>query len=187
MWNEEDFFKDYIQSAKKIKPDAGYIEQLKTNTTTENLKKLNQKKQKKIITYLATAASLALCITLGGYGLGLWGNSRSPQTPSGSLSANKKPHEATGDVTHDNPELSFVLAMLTDANTILDNKYGESVSDTERNHLISLLKSCVKLDAPKDIALEETVYYCVGNETVKITVYENQFIVVNDIMYEIKQ
>lgn len=184
MWNEEDFFKDYVQSAEKVKPDSAYIEQLKANTNAENLKRLEHKKQKKIISYLAVAASLALCISLGGYGLGLWGNHNPSQT-SGSLSANKKNHEISGNVAPNNPELSSVLAMLSDSNTMLDNKYGESVSDAERKHLISLLKSCVKLDTPKDISLNETVYYCSGNDTVKITVYENQFIIVDDIMYEV--
>lgn len=186
MWNEEEFFKDYLQSAEKVKPDPAYVEQLKANTNIENLKKSERKRQKKMICYLAAAASFALCISLGGYGFGLWGNSHPTHTP-GSLSANKEDSELSGSVTQDNPELSSVLSMLSDTNNMLDNKYGETVPDTERNHLISLLKSCVKQDTPKDISLEETIYYCVGSDTVKITVYEDQFVVVNDIMYEVKK
>ncbi|MCI8409705.1 MAG: hypothetical protein HFJ09_10640 [Lachnospiraceae bacterium] len=184
MWNEEDFFKDYVQSAEKIKPDSDFLEQLKTSTNIDNVKKLQNKK--KIITFLAAAASFALCISLVGYGLGIWGQDTSLQ-PSESLSANKEKHDATGNVAGDNSELSKVLTMLADNNTMLDNIYGESVSDSERNWLISLLNSCVKTDAPKDTALQKTVYYCVGNDTIKITVYEEQFIEVNDIMYEIKK
>lgn len=186
MWNEEEFFKDYIQSAEKVKPDSDFIEQLKTNTNIDNAKKVQNKKQKKIITFLAVAASFVLCVSLGGYGLGIWGENSSPQ-PSGSLSANKHNHDSTGNVAGKNPELSKVLTMLADNNTMLDNKYGESVSDSERNHLISLLNSCEKTNTPKDTSLQETVYYCVGDNTIKITVYEEQFIEVDDILYEIKK
>lgn len=185
MWNEEEFFKDYIESAEKVKPDSDFIEQLKTNTNIDNAKKVQKRKQKKIITFLTVAASLVLCISLGGYGLGLWGQDISPQSP-GSLSANKDKYGNTGNVAGENPELAKVLTMLTDNSTMLDNKYGESVSESERNHLISLLNSCEKTNTPKDTALQETVYYCVGDDTIKITVYEEQFIEVNDIIYEIK-
>lgn len=186
MYNEDDFFKDYIQSAKKIKPDSDFIEQLKLNTNINNVKKLQNKKQKKIIAYLAVAASFVLCFSLGSYGLGIWGQDTSPQHTN-PLFANKKQHDTTGNVAGENPELAKILTMLADNSTMLDNKYGESVSESERNYLISLLNSCVKTDASKDTALQETVYYCVGNDTIKITIYEEQFIEVNDILYEIKK
>lgn len=182
MWNEDEFFKDYVESAKKIRPEPEYLQQLKSNVNTENLKKLKQKNQKKTISYLAAAASIVLCVSIGGFAL--WKTNSGTISPS--LSAQRQESEISGNVTNDNPELSSVLSMLSDSATMLDDEHGESVSEAERSHLISLLQSCVKSDTEKNISLEPTVYYCVGEEAVKITVYEEQYIVVHDVVYEIK-
>lgn len=74
---------------------------------------------------------------------------------------------------------------------MLDNMQGESVSTEEREKLVVLLKHAEKTENTAEISgidfeNEAMVYYCVGEETVKIEVYEERYVRIGDNVYVLK-
>lgn len=187
MWNEDEFFKDYVKSVEDIKPDSDFVAGLKKNTTSQNVEKLKQKNRKRVVSCLAVAASLVLCFAIGGFGFGLFENNDKtmPSNP-GSLSANREQNVGSqGSVCSQCP-LADVVAMIKDMNYMVDNQMGESLSVEERENLAALLSQCEKTDRSVDTSLEEMIYYCVGDSTLKITIYGEKYVIVNDETYVIK-
>lgn len=187
MWNEEEFFKDYAKSVEDIKPDSDFISELKKNTNSQNLKKVEQKNRKRVLSGLAVAASLALCVAVGGFGFGLFGNKDNKiQDAPGSLSAgeDKKP-DVEGSISSDSP-LADIATMLTDQTYMVDRQTGESLSMEEREDLASLLLQCEKTEELVDTSLEEEIYYCVGDSTLKITVYGKMYVVIDEKTYKVE-
>lgn len=185
MWNEEEFFKDYTKSVEDIKPDSDFIAELKKNTNSQTLNKVEQKTRKRVLSGLTVAASLALCITIGGFGLGLFGNKDNTilDTP-GSLSASKdEKTDVEGSVSIESP-LADIASILTDETYMIDRQTGESLSMEERENLASLLLQCEKTEEPVDTSLEEEIYYCVGDSTLKIAVYGELFVVIDEETYK---
>lgn len=187
MWNEDEFFKDYAKSVDDMKPDADFVATLKKNTNSQNLKKVEQKHRKRLLSGLAVAASLVLCVTAGGYGLGLFGNKEQPipENP-GSLSADKEEEpDIQGNISSDSP-LADLASQVTDPQFMVDRQTGESLSMEEREHLASLLLQCEKTEEPADTSLEEEVYYCVGDSTLKISVYGERYVVIEEETYKVE-
>lgn len=187
MWNEEKFFKDYAKSVEDIKPDSDFISELKKNTNSQNLNKVEQKNRKKVLSGLTVAAALALCVTVGGVGVGLFGNKDNTisDTP-GSLSAGKdEKTDVEGSISSESP-LADIASMLTDQTYMVDRQTGESLSMEEREELAFLLLQCEKTEEPVDTSLEEKIYYCVGDATVKIAVYGELYVVIDEGTYKVE-
>lgn len=185
MWNEEEFFKDYAKSVDGIKPDSDFISELKKNTNSQNLNKVEQKNRKRVLSGLTLAASLALCVTIGGVGLGLFGNKDNTIADApGALSASKDEKPDVEGSVSSKSSLAEIAAMLTDQTYMVDRQTGESLSIKEREDLASLLLQCEKTEEPADTSLEEEIYYCVGDSTLKIAVYGELYVVIDEETYK---
>lgn len=193
MWDEEKFFKDFVNETDKIKPDAEFIEQLKHKTNEENMIRF---KKRENMRYIAMAASLLLCISIGGIGWHLFGANMMKKEPGGSsyqneINAGKEGNEISGTIDKKDSVLVEVITMVEDEKNLLDDEQGNALSTQEREHLVELLKKSGKIDnivegLKEDLLEKGNSYYCVGEETVKIIVYEEQYIMIEDVIYAIE-
>ena len=193
MWDEEKFFKDFVNETEKVKPDDEFIEQLKHKTNEENMIRFKKRENMK---YIAMAASLLLCISIGGIGWHLFGADILKKEPGGSsyqneINAGKEGNEISGTIDKKDSVLVEVITMVEDEKNLLDDEQGNALSTQEREHLAELLKKSGKIDnivegLKEDLLEKGNIYYCVGEETVKIIVYEEKYIMIEDVIYAIE-
>lgn len=193
MWDEEKFFKDFAEATDQIKPDAAFVEQLKEKMNSENVAQLEKRMQKKRqIRYIAAAAVAALCVGAGGIGFSMFGG-------TGNRTQGNVPHaekdnpskETAGSVKGSDQVLSNVIAMLEEPSNMVDDAQGNSLSTQERENLVEMLKHSKKLEDSVEISSidftnESKVYYCVGDETVKIEISKEEYARIEDSVYSLK-
>lgn len=195
MWDEQQFFEDFVKDTDRIKPDAAFIEQLKEQINQDNVVRLKKRKRTQ---YMAVAASLLLCISTAGIGWNIFAiKQKNPgqneDVYQGQLSAGKEEEKvSSGEVGENDSILLDVISMVEDETNLLDNEQGVSLSTQERKKLVEMLKNSEKIKNSVEISAEEfsnnsIVYYCVSDETVKITVYEEKYIMIGDAIYIVKR
>lgn len=199
MWDEKKFFKDYVEEAERIKPDGAFLEQLKNKTNQDNMLRLKKSMEKRRkMQYIAVAASIFLCISIGGIGWSVFGRKIANQgqdhaSYQGEVNAGKEEQEVqSGTIEETNSVLLDIISMVEDENNLLDNQQGDSLSTQEREKLVEMLKKSKKIESSVDksaidFSKEGEVYYCVSDETVKITIYEDKYIVIADVVYVVTQ
>ena len=191
MWDEEKFFKDYRSQTDRVKPDKDFVERLKQQTNPDNVAKLEKRiKKRRQMTYVAAAATVVLCV---GIGAGKFffrengDNMRWNEMHAGKTQDEPVKTSGISDSNRDK-ELSKVIVMLKDSSSMLDNMQGESLSTEEREKLVELLKHAEKVENTVEISgidfeNEAVVYYCVGEETVKIEFYKERYARIGDNVY----
>ena len=142
------------------------------------------------------AASLLLCITIGGIGWHLFGADILKKEPNGSsyqneINAGKEGNEISGTIDKKDSVPLEVITMVEDEKNLLDDEQGNALSTQEREHLAELLKKSGKIDnivegLKEDLLENGSIYYCVGEETVKIIVYEEKYIMIEDVIYAVE-
>lgn len=195
MWDEKKFFKDYKEEADQIKPDAAFVERLKQQTNPDNVVRFEKRmKKRRQMTYVAAAASVLLCVGIGGVGVSGFFGSRTGVGGDGLHAGNTQDEtgKTAGDsVASRDKELSNVISMLENTSAMLDDANGNSLSTEEREKFLEMLKHLEKLEndveiSDIDFSKEGDVYYCTGVETVKIEVYKERYVKIGDRVYILK-
>ncbi len=192
MWDEKQFFKDYEKTVERIKPDEAFVEQLKNKMNPDNVVRMKKRQR---IKYMAVAASILLCISIGGIGWSVFrtivsNDEQGNVSYQGQINAGKEDKAHFGKGEEIDSVLLKVLSMIEDENNIVDNEQGNSLSPQERMQLMEMLKNAKKAENPEQLSVEHflengIVYYCVGEETVKITVCEEKYVIIADKVYVI--
>lgn len=195
MWDEKKFFKDYKEEADQIKPDASFVERLKQQTNPDNVVRLEKRtKKRRQMTYVAAAATVLLCVGIGGAGASVFFGSKDSEGVNGLHAGNTQ--DETGktvgnSISSKDKELSKLISMLENTSAMLDDANGNSLSTEEREKFVEMLKHLEKLEndveiADIDFSKEAEVYYCTGVETVKIEVYEERYVKIENSVYVLK-
>lgn len=193
MWDEEKFFKDFAEATDRIKPDAAFVEQLKEKMNSENVVQLEMRmKKRKQIRYMAAAAVVALCVGAGGIGFSIFGGNSNVTQQNVPHAGKEEPSgEVTGKVSGTTDQvLSNVISIIEDSANMVDDEQGNSLSTQERENLVEMLKTFKKLEDSVEISsidfTEASVYYCVGEETVKVEIVEDKYARIEDRVYALK-
>lgn len=190
MWNEDQFFKDFSDSMDKIKPDPSFVKELKSLANEDaSLSQRTRSKKHQYIKYTQIAALVLLFLSIGGIGVHtLLSDSDNSSIADTSIHGNQGADSTTGTITgtieNQNAIPDSILSMVESKDTILTDSDGNVVSEEERDELLTTLKKCVKTDQTPDPSTASQIYYCEGEDTLKISVYSS-YIEINQVLYRI--
>lgn len=189
MWDEKQFFKDFAEEAHRIIPDAEFANRLKKQVTEENLVKLNYHNRKlRYVKYMAAAAILLLAIGIGKLGLFTGNNENLLNMKNhAGKEIDGQPNEDMENLEEDHIQ---VISMLKDHTVMVDDAYGNTISEEKRNELLEIISKVRRLEneqLQKDFWENGEKYYCVGEQTISFIVVQDKYVKIEETEYGLEE
>ena len=187
MWDEKQFVEDFVGEADRIMPDAEFANRLKRQVTEENLSKLNDNNGKiKYAKYIAIAAALILCIGIGkiGFDRNVKQNFLNVKKHAGKEIQKNENEESL------EKEQKQVIAILEDPTIMVDDVYGNVISEEKRKELLQVIKNVKKLEneqLQEDFWEKGERYYCVGEQIITLTVVQDEYVKIDEMEFGSKE
>lgn len=201
MWNEKEFFDDFVIESKKVEPDRDFVEHLKNMTNdmeTDNNKYNGKRKNFFNISnykmgYIVAAMILLVCVMAGGITWNIFLKSKSDgknDNVSDSIHAGTQDKDIQSGTIGDKNGIIQAGLLMEDENIKVVDENGESISSAKRKILIKWLNMAQKTDKQTDLDMDYVSYFCEGDKTLEIRIYgDEEYIVIEgeDIIYEIRE
>lgn len=172
MWDEKEFFEDFVKESEKIKPEEEFIRKLK------NLEQKKQRKKFPYARYTAAAAMILICFGIGAFTFRKFGFT-APKSNSGleynvDLKAESGEEQIhSGNIgTGSHNDLSQALAQLEEPDMVITNQKGEELSEEEREGLLERLKEARLIH--QDAQGAYVSYFCKGQEAFELRIYDQK-------------
>lgn len=204
MWNEKEFFEDFVKESEKLQPDKQFVAQLKdmardVEEDESKASKWRNKTGKRInikvymYRYIAIAVIVILCVTAGGI---TWntahksksGSGKSTNTDvSGNIHAGTHDKDIHSGIIGDKKGISQASMLLENDSIIVTDEYGKSISTAKRKIILKWLNMSEKTDEEIDANTDYVSYFCKGEEEMEIRIYDEEYIVIagEDDIYKI--
>lgn len=181
MWDEKQFFEDFVNESDKIKPDKEFVESLKKLDSKENLEEQKRKSSSQIIfRYAAIAAAIVVAIAAGIwiYAVNRPGNNGGEEI---TLPINAG-QEETADKYTDSSDISLerVKELVKDDSIQIVDGDGNIISRETRSGLEDMLDRAVETDSVTGMFGDKTQYIIKGEEEIVIQIYFEQYILINE-------
>lgn len=173
MWDEKQFFKDFARENDKVKPDAEFVRNLKTDIFED----VPARRHTSWVKYGAAAAAVLLCIT-GTFAWNLRGTTQQPGVQmDGALQAGKEDaHEGGTTII----TLTTVKECLEDESSVVTDETGNDIDEKTRAELLGMLEEAVSVDEQPDENAEHQEYHCSGSSEFTLVVYENGYFTISE-------
>lgn len=195
MWNEKEFFQDFVEESEKVKPDEDFVQQLKSMMDDEQIaKQEKRRKQVVIMRYATVAAAFLLCVIIGGVTWNFWNkepNHSEEETNSytADVHAGNNNHEIqSGVIGITDSELQEAILMVGDEDVVIKGEDGELISAGKRKKLLDMLNRAEKVEEIIEFEDGYTSYFCTSEGTLEIKIYNSEYIQLgdSDSIYQIK-
>ena len=189
MWDEKQFFDDFIRESDQIQPSAEFVNKMK-NLSEQSLETDWKKKSTnpKVMTGVLAAAAVVGIMFIAGQGQ----DKRVLILEEDAIYAEKEDHSNAmeGSVydIFDDKKLLLENA-LTEWNVTVKDAQGEEVTAEEREVLLEQIINAEETElSVEDLEeTEVTVYELEGEIQVRICIMGDEYLVINDTVYQIKE
>ena len=189
MWDENQFFNDFVRESNQIQPSAEFVNKMK-NLSEQSLETDWKKKSTnlKVMTGVLAAAAVVGIMFIAGQGQ----DKRVLILEEDAIYVEKEDHSNAmeGNVydIFDDKKLLLENA-LTDRNVTVKDAQGEEVTAEEREVLLEQIMNAeeTELSVEELEETEATVYEVEGEIQVRICIMGDEYLVINDMVYQIKE
>lgn len=189
MWDENQFFDDFVRESNQIQPSAEFVNKMK-NLSVQSLETDRKKKSTnlKVMTGVLAAAAVVGILFIAGQGQ----DKRELILEDDKIYAEKEDHSNAmeGSVydIFDDKKLLLENA-LTEWNVTVKDAQGEEVTAEEREVLLEQIINAEETElSVEDLEeTEVTVYELEGEIQVRICIMGDEYLVINDTVYQIKE
>lgn len=180
MWDEKQFFEDFVKESDKISPDEEFVAGLKKLDSEEKLAEIRRKNSSRIILKCASvAAAIVICAVAG---ILIYRLNR-PDGNKGGEKVTLPVHAGQESTTASNEEESLssesICKLVMDDDIEIIDGDGNAISSDTRKELEAMLEKAVVTDSITGLFGENTKYIIKGEEEITIQIYFGQYILIN--------
>lgn len=200
MWNEKEFFDDFVKESKKVEPDRDFVEHLKNvakDMETDNNKYNGKIRNRFNISnykrgYIVAVMILLICVMAGGITLNISHKSKSEgkdKDVSDNIHAGTQDKDIQSGTIGDKNGILQAGILMENENIKVVDESGEPISAAKRKIIIKWLNMAQKTDKHIDLDMDYVSYFCEGEKTLEIRIYgDEEYIVIagEDDIYEIR-
>lgn len=188
MWDEKQFFDDFVRESNQIQPSAEFVNKMRT--LSEKSLKTDLKKKStnlKVITGVLAAAAVVGILFIVGEGPG----KRELILLDDTMYAEKEEaHSVTEGNVYDifDDKKLLLENALTEGTVTVKDAQGEEVTAEEREILLEQIVNAEETElSVEDLEqMEATVYDVEGKMQVRISIMGDKYLVIQDTVYQIK-
>ena len=188
MWDEKQFFDDFIRESDQIQPSAEFVNRMK-NLSEKSLKSdvKKQVKAPKVFTGVLAAAAVVGILVMAGLGQ----NKRELIMEEDQIFAEKEDETDAmeGNLSDVFDESKSLLEnALTNKDTIVKDGNGKELTSEEKDILLEQMKQAEKTDlSVEDLEDKETVVFEVeGDAQIHFSIVENEYLIIQNLVYRIQ-
>ena len=184
MWDEKQFFEDFNKEVDNVTPDDKFVNRLKNLDDKKTIINIKRKK----ITALAACIILLFAVGIGAFAISRINadkpNSDGQPTVPITLPAHLGQDETTA-IAEINIE--YIVELINDKNIVIIDNNENEITENNRAALIEIIEKAVPADSVSGIIGENTQYTIKAQEDITISIYFDEYVLVNgEDMYVVK-
>lgn len=188
MWDEKQFFDDFVKESEQIQPSAEFVNKMK-NLSKEPQQAGVKKKSAtpKVITGVLAAAAVVGIIIM----TGVEQKPKEMTFPKDNVYADKEEsHIIQGDLSEVWDENRLLLEnALADDKVLVKDEEGRELTIEEREVLLARIANAEVTDisSEKFDGKEAVIYYVEGEEEIRFSIIEEEYLIIEEVVYSINK